>query len=198
MCAPLVGVHPDWPAVIAGLGSTAGAALLPDADHPDGSIAWTFGPATKALTRFVHRVSGGHRHATHSLAFALAAASAAWLGDEIPGRWFALALLFCLFAFAARALHPVRGSAPAAALAATAVVALTMRDDLGWLPWSVGVGVLAHLAGDCLTKEGCPLLWPRPRHWIFPVVQRTGNRVERWLFAPAFALGTAALLAFGR
>jgi membrane-bound metal-dependent hydrolase YbcI (DUF457 family) len=196
--APLVGVHPHGPAVAAGLLSTAGAALLPDLDHPEATISFTFGFATHALTRFVHRVSGGHRHATHSLAFAAGAGLAAALGNLLGGRWFDLPLLFALFAFGLRALHLARGMAPALALALTVVVAVAMPHDLGWLPWSVGVGTLAHLAGDCLTREGCPLLWPRRRHWMIPVIRRTGNRVETWLFAPLFAAGTVMVLAYGR
>src|SRR5215475_9986486 len=53
--------------VLAGSVVCAGAALLPDLDHHDGSIANAFGPVTHVLCRFVAAVSGGHRHATHSL-----------------------------------------------------------------------------------------------------------------------------------
>lgn len=196
--APLVGVHPRWPAIAAGLLATAGAALLPDADHPDGTVAWSLGPVTKALTRIVHRISGGHRHATHSLAFAAALPLAVWAGDALAGRWSALAVLFLLFTFGLRALHLARGLAPAVALGLAALVGYAMPHDLGWLPSSVGVGIAAHLVGDCLTKEGCPLLWPRRGHYMIPIVRRTGNRLETMLFAPACMLGTVLLLAFGR
>lgn len=196
--APLVGVHPRWPAIAAGLLSTAGGALLPDSDHPEASISWTFGRISRTFTRLVHRISGGHRHATHSLAFAAVVPLIVWLGDELPGRVFPLALLFVLFAFGLRALHLARSLAPLGAFLITIVVGVTMRGDLGWLPWSVAVGILAHLVGDCLTKEGCPLLWPRPRHWMLPLIRRTGNRVETMLVAPACMLATVALLAFGR
>jgi membrane-bound metal-dependent hydrolase YbcI (DUF457 family) len=196
--APLVGIHPHLPAIAAGALATAGAALLPDLDHPEATIAWTLGPATRVLTRLVHRVSGGHRHATHSLAFAAALPLVVWAGDTALGRWFALAAIFLLFAFGLRALHLARGLAPAVALGLVALVGHAMAHDLGWLPVSVGVGVLAHLAGDCLTKEGCPLLWPHRRHYMLPVIQRTGNKLETLLFAPAFGLGALALLVFAR
>jgi membrane-bound metal-dependent hydrolase YbcI (DUF457 family) len=196
--APLVGVHPHWPAIAAGLLATAGSALLCDSDHPDGTIAWSLGPATKALTRIVHRVSGGHRHATHSLAFTLATPIAVWVGDAALGRYFALPLLFLLFTFGLRALHLARGLAPLVALGLAALVGYAMPHDLDWLPWSVGVGIAAHLVGDCLTKEGCPLLWPRRTHYMIPIVQRTGNRLETLVVAPACMIGTVALLAFAR
>jgi membrane-bound metal-dependent hydrolase YbcI (DUF457 family) len=196
--APLVGVHPHWGAITAGLLSTAGAALLPDLDHPQATIAHSFGPATKTLTRIVHRVSGGHRHATHSLAFTAAMPLLTWAGDAAFGRRFALAVVYVLFAFGLRALHLARGLAPAVALVLTVVVGCTMPHDLGWLPFSVGVGIAAHLVGDCLTKEGCPLMWPRRGHYMLPIVQRTGNRVETMLVAPLCMAGAVALLVFAR
>jgi membrane-bound metal-dependent hydrolase YbcI (DUF457 family) len=195
--APFVGIHPHWGAISAGLLSTAGAALLPDLDHPEATIAWTFGPPSRALAKFVHRVSGGHRHATHSLAFAAAVPFLVWAGDAALGRGFAFTLLSVLFAFGVRGLHLAPSLVMLTATALSGVVWFLL-PDLSWLPWSVAAGILAHLAGDCLTKEGCPLLWPRPAHYMLPLVQRTGNRVETLLFAPLFTLGTIALLVFGR
>ncbi len=196
--APLVGVHPQWPAIGAGLLATAGAALLPDIDHPQATVAYTFGPLTEALSRVVHRLSGGHRHATHSLGFAALMPLLSWAALVVGGRYVALGLLFVLFAFGVRALHLAPGLVVLTAAAAVSVAWAALHGDYGWLPWSVGVGVLAHLAGDCLTKEGCPLLWPNRRHFMLPVVQRTGNRVETLFFSPLFAVGTVVLLVFVR
>jgi membrane-bound metal-dependent hydrolase YbcI (DUF457 family) len=193
--APAVGVRPGWPAAILGLVSTAGAALLPDLDHPDATIAHTFGPVSKAAADLVHRLSGGHRHATHSLAFAVIAPLALWPLILIGGYWVALPLLAVLGAFAMRALHVGRALIPLGMLAIPAVAWFLLHRDLGWLALSVAAGILAHLAGDCLTREGCPLLWPRKRHYMLAAIQRTGNAVERWLFAPLFGIGTIALIA---
>lgn len=195
--APTVGVHPHWGAVAAGLLATPGAALLPDADHPSSTLAFTFGPVSKAVTRIVHRASGGHRHATHSLAFAALVPLLTWLGDVVFGRWFEIGVLFLLYTFAARALRLAPGASSGLGFLA-AVATWVLLPDLSWLPWSVAAGILAHLAGDCLTKEGCPLLWPHRRHYMLPVIQRTGNRLETLLFAPVFGLGAVALLAFAR
>lgn len=193
--APAVAhVEPRWPAVIAGLLATAGAALLPDLDHPSGNIAHTLGPITHALTKFVERVSGGHRHATHSILFALLVPLLVWNGDTGLGPWFELTVLFFLYAFGLRALHLVPWSATGVAAALTGVVGYTMLHDLAWLPWAVGVGIAAHVIGDCLTKEGCPLLWPHPRHYELPLIRRTGNKVELLGFGPAFALSAVVLL----
>lgn len=195
--APLVGVHPHGGAIAAGLLATAGAALLPDLDHPDATPAWTFGAPSRVVATLVNRVSGGHRHATHSLAFATAVPLAVWAGDALLGRPFAITVLFMLFAFGIRALRLAPGMVSVSALVACTAVWFLL-PDLSWLPWSVAVGTLAHLAGDCLTKEGCPLLWPKRRHYMIPLIQRTGNKIETLLFAPAFGIGTIALLVFAR
>jgi membrane-bound metal-dependent hydrolase YbcI (DUF457 family) len=184
--------------MLAGTMACSGAALLCDLDHPQATIARAFGPASEALSRIVHRVSGGHRHATHSLLFVAVMFLATWLGVSQGGAWFALPLLFVLSTFAIRAMHLAPGMSMFAGLAATGVFWLVLDGDYGWLPVAVGVGTLTHLLGDCLTKEGCPLLWPRRTHFRLPVIQRTGNRVETWLFGPAFAVGTFALFVFAR
>lgn len=196
--APLVGIHPHWPAMAAGTLACAGAALLPDLDHPSATIANCFGAVSEAFARFVHHVSGGHRHATHSLLFVAFAYLATWLGVSVGGGWFAMPALFVLFAFGIRAMHLAPGISALVAAAAAGFFWLVLDGDYGWLPVAVGVGTLAHLAGDCLTKEGCPLLWPRRTHYMISIIHRTGNAVERWVFGPLFALGTIALFVFAR
>jgi membrane-bound metal-dependent hydrolase YbcI (DUF457 family) len=192
--APLAGVRPGWAAALLGVVSTAGAALLPDLDHPDATIAHTFGPLSRALAVFVHRISGGHRHATHSLAFAALVPLALWPAVLAWGTWVAIPLLAVLSAFALRALHLDRALIPVAVLSVCAAAWFGLRQDVGWLPLSVAAGILAHLIGDCLTREGCPLLWPRRRRYMLTLITRTGNGVERWLFAPVFGVATIALL----
>lgn len=195
--APVVGVRPHWGAIAAGLLATAGAALLPDADHESAVISFTFGPITKVLTRIVNRVSGGHRHATHSLLFCALVPLLTWLGDVTLGRPFEIGVLFVLYTFAARALRLAPGASSSFGVVAAAVTWFAL-PDLSWLPWSVAAGCLAHVAGDCLTKEGCPVFWPHRRHYMLPIIQRTGNRLETLLVAPLFAVCAVVLLAFGR
>ena len=55
------------PGVITGALICAGAALLPDMDHPGGTVARSLPPLSTWLARGVSRVCGGHRHGTHSL-----------------------------------------------------------------------------------------------------------------------------------
>lgn len=59
-----------------------GAAMWPDVDHPSATIARTYGPLWQPVARAVEALAGGHREATHSLAFvlltAIGATAALW------------------------------------------------------------------------------------------------------------------------
>ncbi|MFI5780877.1 metal-dependent hydrolase [Nocardia sp. NPDC051570] len=181
---------------------TAGAALLPDADHPNGTISHVLGPISHAACKLIATVSGGHRHATHSLAFVVAIAYGTWAGEHWLGRWFTLGLVFFLLALALRALNlcpPGTGprsyfSITVLAVAGTFAMDQWISDKPSWLPFSVGLGALAHLIGDCLTDRGCRLLWPLKIRTRVPIIERTGNRLETWILSPLFVLGTLAAL----
>lgn len=100
----------------------AGAALLPDLDHPEASIARTFGPVSYRLSRITNAISaaiyaatktarddkrdGGHRGITHTILFALfAGAVSGVLALWRPGL---MLILFTMLAFALRALIGMR------------------------------------------------------------------------------------------
>ena len=51
----------------AGVVLAAGAGVLPDIDHPDSTISRSFGFLTEWFAWVVDRLSGGHRHGTHSI-----------------------------------------------------------------------------------------------------------------------------------
>ncbi len=188
--------------VLLGVFLTAGAALLPDADHPKGTLAHVLGPLSYFACKIIAKVSGGHRQGTHSLLFVVAAAYGTWAGMHWIGRAFTLALAFFLLALAVRALHlyppgdDIRswGTVVVLAAAGTFVMDHWISDKPAWLPFCVGLGALAHLLGDCLTDRGCPLLWPFKPRTCFPIIERTGNKVETWVLAPLFTVGTLAVL----
>ncbi|WP_225730644.1 MULTISPECIES: metal-dependent hydrolase [unclassified Nocardia] len=183
---------------------TAGAALLPDADHPNGSIAHVLGPVSHFLCKIISKVSGGHRHATHSFAFVGLVAYGTWAGEHWLGRNFTLGLVFFLLALAVRALHlcpPGKGFQSYSVVIVLAVVGTFamdhwISDKPAWLPFAVGLGALVHLAGDCLTDRGCRLFWPFGWRTCIPIIERTGNRLETWVLSPLFTAGTLALLWF--
>ncbi|WP_297617316.1 metal-dependent hydrolase [Nocardia sp.] len=181
---------------------TAGAALLPDADHPNGTISHVLGPVSHAACKVISKVSGGHRHATHSFAFVAAITYGTWAGEHWLGRYFTLGLVFFLLALAIRALNlaPTGDGAKAwvtvviLATCGTFAIDHWISDKPLWLPFSVGLGSFAHLVGDCLTDRGCRLLWPLQIRTRIPIIERTGNKMETFVLVPIFALGTMALL----
>ncbi|WP_406297421.1 metal-dependent hydrolase [Embleya sp. NBC_00888] len=191
--------------IVIGTFLTAGAALLPDLDHHNGTIANFLGPLSRALCAGVAKVSGGHRHATHSIVFVVLAGLLTWQGVEHLGRPFTLTMVFLLLALALRALNlcpPGKGLASwitivALAGGGTAVVDHWMPAAPDWLPMVIVLGCIAHLLGDFLTKQGIPLFWPLGTRFEVAVVSRTGNRVETLVLVPVMMLATVALLWFG-
>jgi membrane-bound metal-dependent hydrolase YbcI (DUF457 family) len=185
-------------ALALGAGVCAGAALLPDLDHEDGTLAHALGPATHLLTRLVAWASGGHRHATHSLAFAAAAGAGTWALAGHASRWATLGLTLALLAAGLRALD-INATAgwPRCWLAAAALTAIAWwRMPPAWpfIPWSVALGCLAHLAGDWLTPEGVALLWPWGVRFELPVIDiHTDRFTERRIIAPLLLVAIGVL-----
>lgn len=108
-------------ATLTGAALCAGAALLPDLDHPNATVAKAFGPASVALARGTNAVSaavygltktgvdedrdGGHRGLTHTTVFAVVLGGlVAVLADVLPGS--VPVLLFVLLVLALRGLIP--------------------------------------------------------------------------------------------
>ena len=153
-----LGIAPQpLPVVATGALLTAGAALLPDLDHHDGTIARsvpavrilgvTLVPSpTQAMAARIERASGGHRHLTAAWAAALANRAGWVLSPEQIGRGrgvdvgvvLAAALLT---AFAAKALRMTK-------MAGNDVGAVLMRTWVG--PWVAGalVGVYTGIFLD--------------------------------------------------
>jgi membrane-bound metal-dependent hydrolase YbcI (DUF457 family) len=199
-----------WPArldtkdIMLGTFITAGSALLPDFDHPDGTIAHFLGPISHAFCRFVEWISGGHRHATHSLLFVAGVTGGTWAGAHYLGRPFTLGLVYILLSLAIRALHlcpPGKGIHSWGVVLLLAVGGTFLMDrwissDPTWLPIAVGLGALTHLAGDCLTDRGCPLLWPISTRFGIPLIKHTGEKLETAFLTPLMAVGAFVSLYF--
>ncbi|WP_029090116.1 metal-dependent hydrolase [Brevibacterium album] len=164
------------PEVIAVTLMTAGAALLPDIDHHNGSIANSlpgFGPfpgPTEVLCRIIGRLSGGHRRGTHSLFGIAVFVLLTWLigqftvtiaGVELALGAGLLGVVLAAFAFDALRISRLGRVWPwLLALAAGAYLALQF-PTAGWvLPLAVGMGCAVHIVGDMITTGGVPLLWP--------------------------------------
>ncbi|MEZ0072667.1 metal-dependent hydrolase [Planotetraspora sp. GP83] len=190
------------PELVAGAVVCAGAAMLPDLDHPSATIAQAFGPATWLLSRGVNFVSGGHRHATHSLLFAVfAGVGAHLLAQRYPvGRDIMIVLMIGL---ALRAVgigvpgHTITSALVNVALTAGLFVTFHMMGvTYSWLGFAIGVGCLVHVIGDCLTERGCPVLWPIKGRWLLPfdIGIKTGKTFEKKILGPVLSVAVLALL----
>lgn len=160
------------PEVMAGTVVAAGAALLPDIDHPSATIARSAGAASKLATSAIGSVAG-HRGATHTLlavavftVFGTVAAGLGWswhapvLGQVQVGEVIVAGVL-CVFAV--RALKLVSGSLLPwlIGLAAGLLTGLAAPETSIWLPVAIGLGALVHLLGDLATTDGIPFpAWP--------------------------------------
>ena len=182
-------LHAGQAYLAAGVVLTAGAGVLPDIDHPDSTIARSFGFLTEWFAWLVARLSGGHRHGTHSVVgIAVFTAGAYGAGrfqlsgpksvaaGHLAFSWHivpAALVLALLYSSALRALRVGGHHGDLLGIAAAAVTCFTGADltQLAVGPWHVpllaaatGLGCAAHIAGDELTHGGCPLLWPVSMH----------------------------------
>lgn len=190
------------PELLAGAVVCAGAALLPDIDHPRATIAHTLGPITMGVAKFVNLISGGHRQGTHSILFIALSGVVTWL----LASWStvaALLIVWAMTALALKALHlaPKRMNSTLRTLV-TAVEAAIITwaisryagESWEWLGFAVAAGVTLHIIGDMLTPEGCPLLWPAQRRFAIPVIPHTDHWLETKVFVPLMAIGTGFLI----
>ncbi|MEU9133851.1 metal-dependent hydrolase [Kitasatospora sp. NPDC048540] len=200
---PLVIGRPLQPGeVLLGAVLSAGAALLPDLDHHDGTLAHLFGPFSRLACRAIARLSGGHRHATHSLVFVALAGAGSRAAVERWERGFTDGLTFTLLLFAVHALRSHTSGRCADSRATTVGLAAigtasahTWLPGTGtWLPYAVVIGTLTHVLGDCLTRQGVPLLWPYRRRFEIVLIKRTGNRFETRFLVPVMTAGTLVLV----
>ena len=182
----------------------AGAALLPDLDHPTSTATLSQGPVSAAASRGVRALSsvvwratrtpqdrggrdadGTHRHLSHTVPAAVACGAAV----AAAGLWWpALALVvWVVFSLAVRGLAACwRGRRLRWAEASGAALLLT----IGVFGFGVGplvvagmvaLGMVVHVLGDALTVAGVPLAWPlrvRGARWRMvgaPLRFRTGR-----------------------
>lgn len=194
---PLLGAAGTGPgpvSVLAGAIAAAGAAMLPDLDHPQASISRSLGPITYLLAKSVERISGGHRHATHSLLGVLlgtaVAAGFSWAGGLPLGLYLAFLDALGLAAFHIQLIRqPVPHTIGCLLLGvALTTTALWRPPTMIAIATAVALGIAAHIAGDCLTREGCPLLWPLTEHRFRLLSIRTDSAIERLLIGPALML----------
>jgi membrane-bound metal-dependent hydrolase YbcI (DUF457 family) len=167
-------------------------ALAPDLDKCGSTEARSFGFITEIFAWIVETVSGGHRHGTHSiigiLAFLTTALLAVQFRATLPGKITLAVILVVGFASAWDALHlPAKHLGSVIACAGAAMMILT-GYGLSLVAIAAAAGTATHIAGDMLTREGCPLAWPMSRkNWhLTPGFLRftTGTWPEHLIVTP--------------
>jgi len=146
---------------------TAGAALLPDSDHPQASFAHSAGPLSHGISHVVAVLFGGHRYGMHSFfGIGLMALVTEALGVWLYPSHIALGILAALLAMCTAAglaatgfaRHGLEALLLGCGVAAVAVV--YARPDLWWL---VAMGMALHILEDEFSGHGCALFWPISR-----------------------------------
>lgn len=189
-------------ALLAGL--SAGAGVLPDLDHPQATLAHTFGFLTKAFAWCVGRICGGHRHGSHTLAavgvFSAIAYAAVAFRHDLAGRIVLGVLLTLIVAGALTGLR-LGGHAADLLAVAAAIAMCSTGEGLGLVALATAIGCGAHLVTDALTDTGVPLLLPftgrRFRWWPEPFAFTTNTLPELVIVDPLLigALGALGWLA---
>lgn len=147
---------------------TAGMALLPDADHPKASFAYSAGFVSRGLSHLVSVLFGGHRAGMHSifgvaLFTLLAQAGAVW----VHGTWPRVAVGAVLAMLIAAGLNATGFARGFTALGIGALAGFAVLHFVpGELWWMVALGMSIHIAEDLCTGHGTALFWPVLRHRV--------------------------------
>jgi membrane-bound metal-dependent hydrolase YbcI (DUF457 family) len=197
-------MHMSAPHTAALAGFTAGMALLPDLDKCGSSPARCLGFLSEAVAWVFARISGGHRHATHSLLGIAAFTGLAWLSAHFRYDWAGkagLALLMTLsVAGGLEALRLARGHLADLIGIGVAAWEVWYGYGLSLISLAVLIGCSTHIVGDMLTDSGCMLGFPWSRHRFHllpePLAFTTGTRPEIMIVDPL--LTVAVLLLAGQ
>ena len=169
---PALGALPLDPiGVLAGTLVCAGAALLPDADHPNATIAHAVPVLGRAATGAVGSLSGGHRQGLHSLLAAVGvwfavhwltgvAWSPAWADGPLAVGTGAVTAALLAVALRVLGLVPRWPLAWLAGVLGGGALAWFLPEQAHWLPACVTLGFVVHLLGDFITVGGVNWLWP--------------------------------------
>lgn len=183
-------------------GMTAAYSLASDLDSCGSTEARSYGFITRGLSWLIRLVSGGHRRGTHSLLGVAAFTAVAWLAclfrHTWPGRIVLALILAAGIAAAADALRPGPATFENVLGLAAAVAMCWTGYGLALVPLAAILGTVTHIAGDCLTVSGCPLLWPatmREFHLLPPGLRfTTGKVAEHWIVSPLLVAALGLLL----
>lgn len=162
---------------------TTAAALFPDIDHHKATVTKSFGGLTK-LVRWVliRPFFGKHREGTHSIFFAGLVGFGAWLlikYIDLLGCKIGLLVLLSIVTSSLIRLFKIKGWLDDVMPIPIWAAMIFLTDiDMTIIPWALALGCLTHIAGDCLTDRGCPILWPLSSQKITLNLFSTGKTGE--------------------
>jgi membrane-bound metal-dependent hydrolase YbcI (DUF457 family) len=173
---------------IAGVALCAGAAILPDIDHPRSTVSNVYGPLTRGFCWIMTKLTGGHRRGTHSLpgifALGVVAQGGVTYRETIPGM-VALSLIMILCLAGGIRLLKISGWIDDVLPIPVVIgVVCFTTVPLTWVPIAVMLGCVIHVAGDMVTKTGCPLLWPFSQTNTKLGLFKTNGITERYVVTP--------------
>jgi membrane-bound metal-dependent hydrolase YbcI (DUF457 family) len=154
------------------------------------AVAWTIG-----------RISGGHRHATHSFLGIALFTGLAWISCHFRADWAGkagLALLMTLSVSAAlEALHLAYAHVADVIGIGVAAAEIWYGYGLRLIPLAVALGCATHIAGDMLTDSGCMLGYPASRYRFHllpePLAFTTGTAPELLIVDPLLTFAIVVL-----
>jgi membrane-bound metal-dependent hydrolase YbcI (DUF457 family) len=160
-----------------------GAALLPDLDHERSTASGTFGPLTRLFSLVLR-----HRRETHSvpgvLALGVLLEACVRYRHEVPAQVVLIVVLVLVWSSVLRVFginRKIKGWLDDLAPVPIAIFLVVYSGvDLQPVPYAVMAGCLIHIAGDMITKQGCPLLWPFSKVRYRVAKFRAGGWWERW------------------
>lgn len=158
---------PDTPTLVVTTLACAGAGMLPDIDHKNGSIAHSIPPISSIISALVSAVSGGHRKGTHSILGIICFWVVAWGAERLTYHGIPWASLFLTGYVGGLALRIL--GAPGGWLGAIALSWLAWKtDSLALLPLAIAVGATIHIMGDVLTTRGINPFYPLTLKPVIP------------------------------
>src|ERR1039458_3166062 len=178
----LLGTTPLSPAQLAaGTLVVCGAAMIPDIDHPQATLARSLPPISTVTSKVVNKLAGGHRKGTHTIwCWILVALATIYALKLSSGPIIALAItIFCALLML-RVLTESDGLIClllACIIGGAAVLAGGMST--AWLTEAVIIGFGLHLLGDVVTTEGIPPLFPIGGNVKIPILGSTDHFREK-------------------
>jgi membrane-bound metal-dependent hydrolase YbcI (DUF457 family) len=144
----LTGAEMSGAQIASGAVVTAGAAMLPDLDHPQATVSRSLGIVSQKMSFAFSKLMGGHRNGSHSLLFIVAIfllLNQLLVGNGPAAIIPAFLIIFFLTSLVVRTLTEADGliGAIVSAIIACTLMSVTANNnsiDYSWIVYSVAIG----------------------------------------------------------